>query len=163
MQSYLFILYTLFFNDTINDASSSASVTTSGGIATVVGGASAGIISVPAQLTAGNTLVLTFDSTAGSSPYSNTPSFTWSRWSPLGNFDNLNLTWDDNANSYSNMKIRVAHATWKSLTKIGTLFYIDDNGEMQQEFVSEYYKLNPDYDLKIEWEWIHNVEEGYKI
>jgi hypothetical protein len=61
--------------------------------------------------------------------------------------------------------IRVLHVTFRSLRKVGWLDYLDEEGELQTKFlVDETYKLNKDAgDLKIEWEWIDEVNEVYKI
>lgn len=61
--------------------------------------------------------------------------------------------------------IRVIHGQWKALRKIGWLTYVDEAGELQTKFlVDEEYKLNVEAgDISIEWEWIPEVYEGYKI
>lgn len=60
--------------------------------------------------------------------------------------------------------LRVLHATWKSLRKIGFLSYLDTRGEEQMKIVDENYKLRPESgDIKIEWEWIPEAHEVYKI
>lgn len=60
--------------------------------------------------------------------------------------------------------IRVLHGTWKSLRKIGFLTYLDENGQEQLEIVDENYKLNLDAgDVKIEWEYIPETHEAWKI
>lgn len=60
--------------------------------------------------------------------------------------------------------INVYHCTWKALRKIGFLTYIDEYGQEQSQIVDEHYKLEPDLgDIKIEWEWIPEVYEGWKI
>lgn len=60
--------------------------------------------------------------------------------------------------------IRVLHCVWKSLRKIGFLTYLDDDGEEQEMMVDENYKENKDAgDLKLEWEWIPEVYETWKI
>jgi hypothetical protein len=60
--------------------------------------------------------------------------------------------------------IRVIHATWKSLRKIGFLKYTDANGKPQERLVDEGYKLNKEGgDITIKWEWIPDVHEGWKI
>jgi flagellar motor protein MotB len=65
---------------------------------------------------------------------------------------------------YEPYSIRVIHATWKSLRKIGYLTYLDDSGQEQLTLVDENYKLNRELgDIGIEWEWIPEVHEGYKI
>ena len=76
----------------------------------------------------------------------------------LFNFDEY-LTYEDkNA-------IRVLHCVFKGLRKIGWLDYIDEDGVLQTKFmVDESYKLNKAMgDVKITWEWIPEVYEGYKI
>ena len=76
----------------------------------------------------------------------------------LFNFDEY-LTYEDkNA-------IRVLHCVFKGLRKIGWLDYIDEDGVLQTKFmVDESYKLNKENgDIKIEWEWIPETYEGYKI
>lgn len=57
--------------------------------------------------------------------------------------------------------IRVSKVTWKSKKKIGRLLYIDEQGEQQETIVSEEYKAG--IDEKIEWLWINEYWEGYKI
>ena len=76
----------------------------------------------------------------------------------LFNFDEY-LTYEDK-NS-----IRVLHCVFKGLRKIGWLDYIDEDGVLQTKFmVDESYKLNKAMgDVKITWEWIPEVYEGYKI
>jgi len=63
-----------------------------------------------------------------------------------------------------NSSIKLIHCVWKSLRKIGFLSYKDDDGEIQEMIVDENYKLNKDAgDIKIEWEWIPEVYETWKI
>ena len=60
--------------------------------------------------------------------------------------------------------VRVVHATWKALRKIGFLTYTDQNGEVQERLVDEGYSVNREQgDISISWEWIPEVYEGYKI
>lgn len=61
--------------------------------------------------------------------------------------------------------IRVLHTVWKSLKKIGFLNYANPNGgEPYMKIVDENYKLNKDLgDINIEWEWIPEVHETWKI
>lgn len=76
----------------------------------------------------------------------------------LFNFDEY-LTYEDkNA-------IRVLHCVFKGLRKIGWLDYIDEDGILQTKFmVDESYRLNKAMgDVKVTWEWIPEVYEGYKI
>lgn len=57
--------------------------------------------------------------------------------------------------------IKVRKVTWKSKKKIGRLLWVDENKEQQETIVSEEYK--PLEDEKIEWLWINEYWEGYKI
>lgn len=60
--------------------------------------------------------------------------------------------------------LRVLHTTWKSLKKIGFLTYIDTQGVEQMTLVDENYKLNKEFgDVSIEWEWIPEAHEAWKI
>ncbi|MDB4286361.1 hypothetical protein N9933_03580, partial [bacterium] len=60
--------------------------------------------------------------------------------------------------------IRVLHCVWKSLRKIGFLNYIDEDETPQEKVVHETYKLNTKIgDVSIEWEWIVETYEGWKI
>lgn len=70
----------------------------------------------------------------------------------------------DEVRSDSSYTIRVLHCAWKSLMKIGFLTYLDKNGDKQMKLVDEHYKLNEEQgDVKIEWEWIPQAHECYKI
>lgn len=64
-------------------------------------------------------------------------------------------------NPYGNNNIRVIHAAWKSLKKIGFLTYLE-NGIPTSLIVDESYKLTPN-DISLEWTWIPEVHEGWKI
>lgn len=57
--------------------------------------------------------------------------------------------------------IKVFFCTWKSKKKIGILTYIDDNGKVQEDTVSEFYK--PDENEHIEWKWVNEYWSGIKI
>ncbi len=60
--------------------------------------------------------------------------------------------------------VRVLHCVWKSLRRIGFLHYLDEENEEQEMVVDENYKLNKDQgDIRIEWEWIPEVYETWKI
>jgi len=65
---------------------------------------------------------------------------------------------------YDHNTNRVLHAVWKSLRKIGFLTYQDEGGNIEEKIVGEEYKLNKAAgDIEIQWEWIPEVYEGYKI
>lgn len=73
---------------------------------------------------------------------------------------------DETVRDYSNNStLTLIHCVWKSLRKIGFLTYKDlKTGEVQEMIVDENYKLNKDTgDIKIEWEWIPEVYETWKI
>ena len=66
---------------------------------------------------------------------------------------------NDNAST-----VIVLHTVWKSLRKVGFRFYIDEKGELQQEIVDENYKISKELgDTKVEWEWIPECHEGWRI
>lgn len=79
----------------------------------------------------------------------------------LFDFAKTNEVVSDNS---SDRFVRLFHANWKGLRKIGFLTYIDDKGQTQLDFVDESYKLNLEAgDLSIEWEWLEESYEGYRI
>ena len=69
-----------------------------------------------------------------------------------------------NNSDTSGSTVRVFHAVWKSLRRVGFLEYMDDNGQKQIDFVDESYKLNEEAgDIVIDWEWIPETYEGWRI
>lgn len=59
--------------------------------------------------------------------------------------------------------IEVIHVCWKSRKKIGILSYLDEMGQPQQIEVTEDYKPNKEAGETIEWLWVNEVWQGYKI
>lgn len=61
--------------------------------------------------------------------------------------------------------LRVIHANWISLRKIGFLTYLDPmTGRPEQKIVPDWYKMDEEAgDLTLEWEWIPEAHEGWKI
>ena len=57
--------------------------------------------------------------------------------------------------------IEVMHIVWKSRKKIGIVDFIDEYGQSQSIEVDELYKPTPDQ--TIEWSWVSEVWEGYRI
>jgi hypothetical protein len=53
------------------------------------------------------------------------------------------------------------HVTWRSFTKLGFLKVPQEDGSIKTILVDESYEETPDD--KIEWEWITEIWEGYKI
>lgn len=74
------------------------------------------------------------------------------------------FSFEEEVDEYTGNYIRVLHCCWRGLRKIGFLTYLDENGEAQLDYVDEHYRLNLDAgDLSIEWEWLPEVYEGWKI
>lgn len=85
---------------------------------------------------------------------------------PYGGFDNLsNEDWFAEETEQTNLNtIEVVHHEFKSERKIGFLDYVDENGETQFDIVNENYKFDADSgDIKIDWVWVPEKHEGYKI
>jgi len=57
--------------------------------------------------------------------------------------------------------LEVHHVVWSSYKKIGFLTYLDENGKEQVDIIDETY--DADKEEKIEWEWITEIWEGYRI
>jgi hypothetical protein len=60
----------------------------------------------------------------------------------------------------------VWHCTWKSFKKIAYIRYTDEDGEEIEDVVDETYKLDDEEKAQgktIEWDWITEVWEGYRI
>jgi hypothetical protein len=57
--------------------------------------------------------------------------------------------------------IEVNHCVWRSFKKVGFLSTVDENGEQMTDMVDETYKVQPGE--KVDWDWITEVWEGYKI
>ncbi len=65
------------------------------------------------------------------------------------------------SNTYDDNTLDVYHGVWKSYKKVGFLTYLDEDGNEQVEIVDETYEA--DIDEAIEWEWLPEVWEGYRI
>lgn len=73
---------------------------------------------------------------------------------------------DEKLKDYENSSaLTLIHTVWKSLRKIGFLTYTDlKTGSVEEMQVDEKYKLNTDAgDLKVEWEWIPEGYETWKV
>lgn len=60
-------------------------------------------------------------------------------------------------------KLYLYHVCWKSQRKIGILSYYDDFGQPQQIEVDEDYKADKSLGESIEWMWVNEWWEGYRI
>ncbi len=54
------------------------------------------------------------------------------------------------------------HVTWKSYKKVGFLTYQTEEGEIQETIVSEDY-IETGEEISLEWKWIIEVWEGYRV
>ena len=83
---------------------------------------------------------------------------------PGSAIQSADFTFDDNVpnDAYT---IKALHLTWKSLMKIGFLEYNSiETGKPELMLVDENYKLNKEYgDISIQWEWIPETHEVWKI
>ena len=57
----------------------------------------------------------------------------------------------------------VCSVYWKSLARIGFRTYEDEFGEVLEEVVDEGYEFNPETDINLEWSWVNEVWQGYRI
>jgi len=66
-------------------------------------------------------------------------------------------------NSDTERFAEVLHVTWKSFSRIGILTYYDEVGQEQQMVVDETYKVDKEANEQIEYYWVNQVWEGYRI
>jgi hypothetical protein len=74
---------------------------------------------------------------------------------------NTNLTSAMLNNEEIDGALEVFHCVWSSYKKIGFLTYVDEQGKEQIDMVDESYDKAPED--KIEWEWITEIWEGYRV
>lgn len=78
--------------------------------------------------------------------------------------ESSNFTFNNVVDKDSQNFHQVLHITFVSLRKVGFLMYIDENGEQQETIIPEDYKMNTNGgDVNIEWKWIPEVHEVFKI
>lgn len=115
----------------------------------------------------------------GVAEYNMTPSEVLSKFSSELKEDEIDRIYEYNTNpsniqmgdwSFDDRKsqaytVKVRHCAWKSLQKIGFLQYFDTKtGEEELMIVDENYKINKKQgDISIQWEWIPEAHECYKI
>lgn len=81
------------------------------------------------------------------------------RSSSVNGFNNLRADED-----LKRSKIQVYHMCWKYLTKVGILSYPDpQTGEIAEMEVPETYKPDETKGEHVEWYWINEVWEGYRL
>ncbi len=72
-------------------------------------------------------------------------------------------SFDEDASRYDGT-VPVVHRVWRGMRKVGFLTYMDQEGKEQEMMVSENYRLNKEQgDIKISWDWLEEVHQGYKI
>lgn len=59
--------------------------------------------------------------------------------------------------------VEVMHVCWKSFKKVGVLTYVDEFGVAQELMVDDTYKMDKDSGEELEWFWVNEVWEGYRI
>lgn len=80
------------------------------------------------------------------------------------NISDRDFSFSDDNGIESPFTVRALHCTFKSLMKVGFLIYNDQNGKEQMQLVDENYKLNEEQgDVSIQWEWIPETHEVWKI
>jgi hypothetical protein len=89
----------------------------------------------------------------------------YAHYAEKGYIDNLfDFSQPDGQFDESAGYVRVFHANWKGLREMGFLTYIDKDGMEQLDVVDENYKLNPEAgDVSIDWEWLEETYQGYRI
>lgn len=60
-------------------------------------------------------------------------------------------------------KVVVYHVVWKYMIKVGILSYSNELGEIEQTEVPETYVPNKEAGESVEWYWVNEVWEGYRI
>jgi hypothetical protein len=59
--------------------------------------------------------------------------------------------------------IRVVRTRWRGRKKLGKLTYIDESGDEQSDWVSEYYVPDEDRGESVKWKWVNEAYEGVKL
>lgn len=59
--------------------------------------------------------------------------------------------------------VEVMHVAWKTFKKIGVLTYVDEFGIEQELIVDDTYKMDKEAGENVEWFWINEVWEGYRL
>jgi len=70
----------------------------------------------------------------------------------------------ENNQTYQYNKLPVYHYQWKGMQKVGYLKGTDPfTGEEYSDLVGEDYKPNPDFGETIDWQWVTQILEGWRI
>lgn len=69
-----------------------------------------------------------------------------------------------NESSYWQQHVKIYHYVWKTEVKQGILTHLDQLGGLSQTIVDSTYKFDETLgDINIEWEWVNQVWEGWRI
>ena len=89
--------------------------------------------------------------------HANPPKLTFEEVDTIPGQDPIHVYRDEEGN------LRVTKVVWKSMRKIGRLFFFDEQGMPQEDIVNETYKIDPEMGERIEWMWINEYWEGTKL
>ena len=75
------------------------------------------------------------------------------------------LPGDKQTSSYRDEEgnLRVTKVIWKSMRKVGRLYYFDEQGMPQEDIINESYKIDETLGERVEWMWINEYWEGTKL
>ena len=75
------------------------------------------------------------------------------------------FSFGDISQDYKYGTVKVFHVLWRTLRKIGFLTYVDkDTGALSEDIVSSNYRIDKEHgDLGIEWRWIPEIVETWRI
>ena len=59
--------------------------------------------------------------------------------------------------------IRKMRVVWKGMRKVGVLKYLDDEGDLQKQYIDEDYPLSDDEKEQVNWIWIGEWNEATKL
>lgn len=82
-------------------------------------------------------------------------------YKPIIYKENLTESWRPGTNVISDGKLDIWHVVWRSYQRIGFVTITDENGQEREIAVDENYK--PDEGEKIDWQWVGQVWEGYRV
>ena len=89
--------------------------------------------------------------------HTNPPRLTVENVDKLPGEDPTHIYRDEDGN------LRVTKVVWKSMRKIGRLYYYDEQGMPQEDIVTEAYKINDERGERVEWMWVNEYWEGTKL
>jgi len=82
-------------------------------------------------------------------------------YKPIIYKENITESFKPGTRTMSDGKLDIYHVVWRSYQRIGFITITDENGEEREIAVDEHYK--PDKGEKIDWQWVGQVWEGYRV